>query len=48
MTDPVILTQLALLEDARLPPKKNEKTRNFHTHWVDPSRLPRALPHRPL
>lgn len=40
MTDSVILTQLALWEEAHLPPKKSEKTRNFHTAWDHPSRLP--------
>lgn len=40
MTDPSILTQLALWDEALLPPKKSENTRTLHTHWDFPAQLP--------
>ena len=35
-----IVTQLALLPRALLPPKKSETQRTLHTFWVHPERLP--------
>jgi len=40
MTDPSILTQLALWDDALLPPKKSDNPRTLHAHWDDAARLP--------
>jgi hypothetical protein len=40
VTDPAIGSQLALWDEAQLPPKKSENPRNFHTHWHCPARLP--------
>lgn len=40
MTSKPIVTQLALLPDALLPPKKSEKQRCFHTFWQHPELLP--------
>ena len=43
MTDPSILTQLALWEDAQLPPKQSRNFRNFHRHWDCATRLPNCV-----
>ncbi len=43
MTGNPIVTQLALLPDALLPPKKSEKQHCFHTFWQHPERLPRFV-----
>lgn len=40
MTSKPIVTQLALLPAALLPPKKSEKQRCFHTFWQHPELLP--------
>lgn len=40
MTNPTILTQLPLWDEAHLPPKKSENPRTFHTAWDSPARLP--------
>jgi hypothetical protein len=40
MTDSLIVTQLPLLPDSLLPPKKAEKQPALHTYWQHPERLP--------
>lgn len=40
MSDSSIVTQLPLLPDALLPPKKSEKPRTLHTFWQQPAQLP--------
>lgn len=43
MTDPTIVTQLPLLPDTLLPPKKPEKPPNPHTFWGHRERWPAGV-----
>jgi hypothetical protein len=47
MFDSSIVTQLALLPDTLLPPRKNEKQRTFDTFWQQPAQLPPFVAHCP-
>ncbi len=43
MIDQAIVTQLPLLTDSLLPPKKPEKPPNLHTYWRHPERWPAGV-----
>lgn len=43
MTNYSIVTQLPLLSDSLLPPKKPEKPPNLHTYWQRPERWPACV-----